>query len=107
MPQAYEKHVFVCTHYRESDPESSCAQKGGNEICETLKSRLKALNLQQKIRINRAGCLGHCEQGLALVVYPMGLWHLHVKPENVDEIIEKSILERPPSPHLAMTQNKG
>jgi len=92
MPLVYEKHVFVCLNSRPLESQTSCANKNAEEVFLTLKNKIKALHLEQKIRINRSGCLGQCEKGLVLVVYPQGIWYQNVKKENVDEIIEKSLI---------------
>lgn len=89
MEPVYDQHVFVCLNNREKDPQTSCAAKNGQAVFDSLKEKVKSLNLNKKIRINRAGCLGQCEKGLAIVVYPQGEWYFNVKIENIDEIIEK------------------
>ena len=48
--------------------------------------------LHKIYRTNSAGCLGACEHGAAMVIYPAGIWYGHVKPDDLDEIIETSIL---------------
>ena len=55
------------------------------------KDKIKELNLSNegnRIRINAAGCLGRCDEGPVLVVYPEGVWYTYVDKFDVDEIIE-------------------
>ena len=92
MLSEFDKHVFVCLNARPNDAEGSCFAKNATAVFEAFKSKVKTLNSNQKIRINRAGCLGHCESGLTMVIYPQGLWYYRVTLGDVDEIIEKSIL---------------
>jgi len=40
------------------------------------------------VRVNRAGCLGVCEQGPIMVVYPDGVWYCNLNEEKMDRIIE-------------------
>lgn len=89
MEPVFDKHVFVCLNNREKDPASSCFAKNGQAVFDTLKEKVKSLNLDKKIRVNRAGCLGQCEKGLTIVIYPQGIWYQHVKIEDIDEIIEE------------------
>ena len=58
------------------------------------KSRIKELGLAGKdcVRINQAGCLDRCEEGPVLVVYPDGVWYTYVDQEDVDEIIDKHLV---------------
>lgn len=102
MEPLFDKHVFVCLNNREKDPTSSCAGKNGQAVFDELKAKIKTLNLNKNVRINRAGCLGHCEKGLTLVIYPQAIWYQHVKIEDVDEIIEKSIVGDSPVARLLL-----
>lgn len=92
MEPLFAKHVFVCLNNREKSPETSCASKNGMAVFEDLKSKVKALNLNSSIRINRSGCLGQCEKGLVMVIYPQGIWYQNVNIADVDEIIEQSLI---------------
>ena len=89
----YQRHVFFCVNQR--DGERRCCADYAAEDCRTYaKSRLKALERhgQGMLRINQSGCLGRCEQGPVLVVYPEGVWYSYVDPEDVDEIIEQHLV---------------
>lgn len=92
MDQKFRKHVFVCLNQSEKNPENCCAPKGAHEVLDALKLKLKSMNLYENIRINKAGCLSTCSQGLSLVIYPQGIWYGHVTLDDVDEIIEKSLI---------------
>ncbi len=88
-----EKHIFICENKRpEGAAKPSCANHGGSEIREAIKLKLVELGLHKKYRINKAGCLGKCSFGPTLVIYPAGIWYGNVTLNDVDEIIEKSIL---------------
>lgn len=83
-----EAHVFVCCNMRDGD-RRSCGKSGGAE----LRDRLKALCAEPgrewagRVRINQAGCLGRCEEGLVAVIYPQGEWFTSLKPEDSDRIM--------------------
>ena len=87
-----KKHIFICTNLREAGPDSCCAGKGSLKIRERFVSRLKDLGLNTTVRANKSGCLGVCEQGVAVVIYPAQIWYGHVSLADVDEIIKKSII---------------
>ncbi|MEJ1959914.1 MAG: (2Fe-2S) ferredoxin domain-containing protein [Nitrosomonadales bacterium] len=58
------------------------------------KDKIKELDLPDggdRIRINAAGCLGRCDEGPILVVYPEGVWYTYVDEVDVDEIIESHL----------------
>lgn len=66
--------------------------KGGLQIQQRFKERLKELGLASDVRANQCGCLDACAQGVTMVIYPQAVWYGHVKLEDVDEIIEKSVV---------------
>lgn len=59
----------------------------------TFKEKLKQLGLSADVRANRSGCLDACQHGVAVVIYPDQIWYGGVKLEDIDEIIDKSILK--------------
>ncbi len=85
----FDLHVFICTNQRENGDD--CCQKGAEAIQQELKkwSKTKECSEQLKgkrIRINKAGCLDRCKDGVACVVYPQGEWILNATPDDVDAI---------------------
>lgn len=87
----YEKHVFFCLNQR-TDGEDCCNDLGATAMRMHAKDRIKALNLDGRIRINSAGCLGRCGEGPVLVVYPEETWYTYVDVEDIDEIIDAHLV---------------
>lgn len=84
----YQYHVFFCTNQR--DPgESCCADFNARAMRDYAKKRSKELGLARPggVRVNLAGCLGRCEQGPVIAVYPEGTWYTYVDEEDIEEII--------------------
>jgi (2Fe-2S) ferredoxin len=67
-------------------------EKSATEIRDLLKADLKKRGLAPIVRTNNAGCLDACEHGATLVIYPDGIWYGHVTPEDVPEIVEKTVI---------------
>lgn len=89
----YEAHVFCCTNRRaDGHPRGSCAEKGGEALRDYMKSKAKALGLKN-VRINSAGCLDRCELGPTMVIYPEGVWYSVANREEIDEVLEKHLVE--------------
>jgi len=89
----YRRHVFFCVNQREPG-ETCCANFGSQQMRDYAKQKIKDLGLHGEgdIRINMAGCLGRCEQGPVIVVYPEEVWYTYVDEEDIDEIIEEHLL---------------
>ena len=89
----YEAHVFCCTNRRaDGHPRGSCAERGGEALRDYMKSKAKALGLKN-VRINSAGCLDRCELGPTMVIYPEGVWYSVSNREEIDEVLEKHLVE--------------
>ncbi len=97
----FDKHIFVCVNLREKNhPKGSCGEKGSEDIRSILKKKLKAKNPDIRVRVNASGCLGACESGPAIVVYPEQIWYEHVTLQDLDEIIESHIINDKPVKRL-------
>jgi len=88
----YEKHIFVCENQRpEGDPRGCCHSKGAPELTSALKKMAADAGLGKKVRVNKAGCLGQCAFGTAVVVYPDGVWHKNATPADAEKIFEQHL----------------
>lgn len=89
----YSHHVFFCCNQR-SDGRRSCNDHGSQAVRDYAKARIKEMGLagKDRVRINQAGCLDRCEEGPVLVVYPEGVWYTYVDQHDVDEIIDKHLV---------------
>ncbi|PKO83421.1 MAG: 2Fe-2S ferredoxin [Betaproteobacteria bacterium HGW-Betaproteobacteria-11] len=88
----FAHHVFFCTNQREAG-EPCCNSHGAGDLWAYAKERVKALGepLASRVRINKAGCLGRCELGPLIVVYPAAVWYTYVDAEDIDEIIAEHL----------------
>jgi (2Fe-2S) ferredoxin len=89
----YQKHVFFCTNQRKQG-EDCCNNFDAQNMRDYVKDRVKALAIStdtNRIRINSAGCMGRCEEGPVMVVYPEGVWYTYVDKSDLDEIIEQHL----------------
>jgi (2Fe-2S) ferredoxin len=87
------KHVFVCTQARPpGHPRGSCQAKGGNDILQTFWQQVQSRNLWDKFSVTYSGCLGPCDTGPNVLVYPEGVLYGGVTKDDVAEIIDKHLL---------------
>jgi (2Fe-2S) ferredoxin len=104
----YTKHIFLCTNKKEMN-KTCCANSGGEPFFEYFKSRLLALDLHgpNKIRISKSGCLGRCSEGPCIVIYPEAVWYTYHSYADLDEIIEKHLIQQKIVPNLLLTDISG
>jgi len=89
----YDKHVFFCVNQR-PEGEDCCNNHNAQAARDYVKDKVKKLGIStenKSIRINSAGCLGRCEQGPVLVVYPEAVWYTYIDHSDLDEIIEEHL----------------
>jgi (2Fe-2S) ferredoxin len=87
------KHVFVCNQGRPpGHPRGSCQGKGSNDVLQAFWQQTQARNLWDKFAVTMSGCLGPCDSGNNVLVYPEGILYSGVTKDDVTEIIDKHLL---------------
>ena len=89
----FEKHIFVCTNQRTNSEKRSCGEQHGLDLTAAFKKAIKDKNLDMPIRAQRAGCLGICDFGPTVAIYPEGTFYVNVQLNDVEEIVQKHIVE--------------
>ncbi len=85
----FKHHIFFCTNQR-GEGEPSCNKHGASDLCAYAKNKAKLAGLKD-VRVNKAGCLGRCDQGPVAVVYPEGTWYTFIDREDIDEIVDSHL----------------
>ncbi len=89
----FKRHVFVCLNERDpSDPRGCCKQRGSEDVFNALKKGAAKAGLGHDVRINRAGCLDHCQFGPTVVIYPEGVWYHVPSVEDAQEVLESHVV---------------
>ena len=100
----YTRHVFCCTNVREpGHKRGCCAEKSAVALRDYMKKKTKDLGLSGRaVRVNAAGCLDRCELGATMVIYPEGVWYTYKTEADLDEIIQKHLIEGGRVPRLML-----
>ncbi len=71
-----------------------CSQNGAKELYRYAKDRCRDSSMLGKggIGVSESRCLGRCEHGPVVVVYPEDVWYQYIDEEDVDEIIESHLI---------------
>ena len=91
----YQKHVFICTNQKEGG-KKCCAQGGGEQVFLEMKRLVKELNMHgpNKVRISRSGCLGRCQEGPCVVIYPEGKWLTYRNSDEVKTLVDHILYDK-------------
>lgn len=92
MPKP-QVQILVCTNERPPEgPKPSCGPRGSMAVYHRFKDRVKELGIRDQVMVVRTGCLKHCSQGITVAVWPYNLWYRKVTVEDVEEILQTSVL---------------
>ena len=92
-------HILVCTNSRPpGHPKPSCGASGAQDILMAFNMGLIERGFQPgEVLVTASACLGPCEEGPTVVVYPDGTWYSHVKDSDVPTIIDEHIKNGQPA----------
>ncbi|WP_313055681.1 (2Fe-2S) ferredoxin domain-containing protein [Pseudomonas lopnurensis] len=87
MPRP-DYHIFVCMQRRaEGHPRGCCVAKGGDALLDAFSQALIRRNLTGRIALTSTGCLGPCQAGANVLIYPGALMYSWAEPADADTIL--------------------
>ena len=97
--EPFRFHLFVCTQQK---PEGipSCPASGSLAVLGALDREIQTRGLDNDVQLTTCGCMGLCDEGPVMVVYPAGLWYRRVQPSDVSEIVGKHLGDGKPVDRL-------
>ncbi|MCE5222712.1 NADH-quinone oxidoreductase subunit NuoF [bacterium] len=96
----YRIHALICAG-------GQCISAGGDSFESALKKELQAADLAEEIQIVETGCMGSCEMGPMMVIYPEGVVYVRLKPEDAEIITKEHFLKGRPVEHLMWRKEEG
>lgn len=96
----YGRHVFICIH-------GDCAPAGAGQPLQerfaelAREHQLNKLRNPRRVKCSLADCLGVCQGGPIVAVYPEGVWYHHVDVRALERIFHDHILHGQPVEELA------
>ena len=73
---------------------TGCEALGVKGVLAAFKEEFKKQGLEGEIEIKETGCLGFCEKGPRIVVYPEEIFYFRVKATDVPEIVSKTLINK-------------
>lgn len=91
MPRP-QRHVFVCTQNRPpGHPRGACAARGATEVLQAFWAELQKRGAYDRVAVTYSGCMGPCEAGPNVLVYPEGVLYSGVSKADVAEIFDSHL----------------
>lgn len=80
-----KKEIRICAG-------TACHASGRVALREAAETALTKRGLTETVRIVETGCHGFCQQGPIVVIRPQGIFYPRLKPEDMEEVVETSIV---------------
>ncbi len=71
----------------------ACISSGCEKVRDAFQAELDKSGLSEEIGIVSTGCVGMCEVGPIVIIYPEGVFYQKVKPSDVPEIVNEHLLK--------------
>ena len=71
---------------------SGCISAGAKKLKEKIIELSKENNIENEINIIETGCMGPCNLGPVMTIYPEGVFYQQVKVDDIKEIVEEHFI---------------
>ncbi len=81
---------------------SGCVSAGAQKVKDKFHQVLAEEGISNEINLIETGCMGPCDYGPVMVIYPEGIFYKAVKPEDVEEIVTEHFIKGRPVQRLML-----
>ena len=85
--EPFRYHAFVCTQEK-SEGVPCCSAAGSFRVLDALHGALGARGLADEVQVSSCGCLGICDSGPVMIVYPENFWYKQATIETAEAILD-------------------
>ena len=86
MHEQQQSYLAVCG-------DTGCTAWGSQNIKDVFQKCLQQKGLDHSTGLKFTGCLGLCESGPVVIVFPQGIFYQKVKEADIEEIVEQTLLQ--------------
>ena len=79
-------HVLVCGG-------AACVSSNCKAVREALEAEIAAKGIEREIKVIVTGCMGPCDLGPVMVVYPEGVFYRKLTPDDAKEIVDEHLVK--------------
>ena len=84
----YERQIFVCIY--QSEKYKRCGNDLiGESIFKELRRIAKERGIHPRIRVTQTKCLGQCNDGVNIMIYPDNVWFSAVQIKDIPSLVEE------------------
>jgi len=85
---------------------SGCVSAGALKIKEKLIETLRSEGMENEVNIIETGCMGPCDYGPLMLIYPEGVFYVKLTPADVPEIVAEHFLKGRPVKRLMLKDDE-
>lgn len=82
--------VYVCTNDRRG-VKKSCADGHALQMLKTLRDGVEQKQLQATVKVDATGCLGACEDGPSVMLFPQGKMYCEYTMADAQTILDEIV----------------
>lgn len=79
-------HVLVCAG-------AACVSSGCRDIRDAVVNNILEKGLQNEVKVIETGCIGSCDLGPLVLIYPEGVLYQKLTPADAEEIVAEHLLK--------------
>lgn len=89
-----KKHyIFVCLNQRpDGHPKGCCSSAGAVDIRMRLQELIEEREISDTVRVVGSTCLGLCEDGPVIAIYPDNVWYAGVDLEDTEKVVDEHLI---------------
>lgn len=96
--EMYRSHVLVCAG-------AGCISSDCKSVQQALYDNIDKCGLNQEVKVVETGCMGPCDLGPVVMVFPDGVFYRQLKPDDAAEIVSEHLLKGKRVPRLLQQTN--
>lgn len=71
----------------------ACISSGEESCLDSLRKNLEKYSLQDVVKVVETGCMGMCDAGPLMVLYPEGVFYQKLQPQDMELIVSEHLLK--------------
>ncbi len=75
---------------------ASCISNHSHDIKDKIHEELKKKGIEEDVRVIETGCMGPCELGPVMLVYPDKVFYQRLEPKDIENIVENHFVKGRP-----------
>ena len=82
--EQFKVRVLICAG-------TGCISSGSKKVATAFREQLAITGLDKEVKIVETGCHGFCEMGPLVIIYPEGIFYIHVQETDVRDIVAEHL----------------